>query len=129
MLPITPASIYLRSRAFVKEEWDAKFTDGRANTDIGKSPTQSPHSVFLPLVPLSTTFLTTLIYATLTHSHLVGWRGILYANLALINPRASFSFFRDGVAGVWDDDWIDGGGSRTWYLVLAAALMGEGARR
>ena len=56
-----------------------------------------------------------------------GWRGILYANLALIDPKASYSFFRDGIDGFWDERWIDGGASRTWYLVWAAAL-GEFAK-
>ncbi|KAG9189142.1 endo-1,3(4)-beta-glucanase [Alternaria panax] len=56
-----------------------------------------------------------------------GWRGILYANLALIDPKASYSFFRDGIDGYWDERWIDGGASRTWYLVWAAAL-GEFAK-
>ncbi|KAF2025756.1 endo-1,3(4)-beta-glucanase 1 precursor [Setomelanomma holmii] len=51
-----------------------------------------------------------------------GWRGILYANLALIDPKASYNFFRDGINGFWDERWIDGGASRTWYLTWAAAL-------
>jgi endoglucanase Acf2 len=51
-----------------------------------------------------------------------GWRGILYANLALIDPKASYGFFRDGINGFWDERWIDGGASRTWYLTWAAAL-------
>jgi endo-1,3(4)-beta-glucanase len=56
-----------------------------------------------------------------------GWRGILYANLALIDARASYSFFRDGIDGFGDERWIDGGASRTWYLVWAAA-WGEFAK-
>jgi endo-1,3(4)-beta-glucanase len=51
------------------------------------------------------------------------WRGILHANLALADPRESFNFFRDGVDGHWDDRWVDGSASRTWYLVWAAGLM------
>jgi endo-1,3(4)-beta-glucanase len=46
----------------------------------------------------------------------------LYANLALIDPKASYGFFRDGINGFWDERWIDGGASRTWYLTWAAAL-------
>ncbi|KAF2830334.1 endo-1,3(4)-beta-glucanase 1 precursor [Ophiobolus disseminans] len=92
MVPLTPASQYLRAKTFVREEWDAKFSDGRANQDDG------------------------------------GWRGVLYANLALIDPRASYTFFRDGVDGHWEDRWIDGGASRCWYLVFAAGL-GEAGRR
>ncbi|KAH4954799.1 hypothetical protein HBH70_188430 [Parastagonospora nodorum] len=85
ILPLSPATSYLRPRAFVKEEWDQFFSNGRANVDGG-------------------------------------WRGILYANLALIDARASYTFFRDGINGFWDESWIDGGASRTWYLVWAAGL-------
>ena len=46
-----------------------------------------------------------------------GWKGILYANLALIDPVSSFNFFND--AG-FDASWLDGGASRTWYLAFAA---------
>jgi endo-1,3(4)-beta-glucanase len=92
MLPISPATAYLRPRAFVKEEWEKFFDNGRAVAVEG------------------------------------GWRGILHANLALIDPRASYMFFRDGVNGFWDERWIDGGASRTWYLVWAAGL-GEVMRR
>ncbi|KAI9885211.1 MAG: hypothetical protein M1823_002983 [Watsoniomyces obsoletus] len=46
-----------------------------------------------------------------------GWRGILYANLALIDPAASWRFFSQGD---FDLSWIDGGASRTWYLAYAA---------
>jgi endo-1,3(4)-beta-glucanase len=92
MLPISPATAYLRPRSFVKEEWEKFFDNGRAVTVEG------------------------------------GWRGILHANLALIDARASYMFFRDGVNGFWDERWIDGGASRTWYLVWAAGL-GEGMRR
>jgi endo-1,3(4)-beta-glucanase len=58
-----------------------------------------------------------------------GWRSILYANLALVDPRTSYIFFRDGVNGHWDERWIDGGASRTWYLVWAAGLSELGGRR
>jgi len=53
MLPITPASVYLRPRAFVKEEWDAKFSDGRANTEIRKSFSLSTSLSPSSLTPLS----------------------------------------------------------------------------
>lgn len=46
-----------------------------------------------------------------------GWRGVLYANLAIVNPQASWDFFaQDG----FNANWLDGGASRTWYLALAA---------
>jgi endo-1,3(4)-beta-glucanase len=47
-----------------------------------------------------------------------GWRGILYGNLGRIDPKTSWEFFL-GKNG-WDMTWIDGGASRTWYLVMAA---------
>ncbi|KAI9368536.1 endo-1,3-beta-glucanase Engl1 [Aspergillus egyptiacus] len=46
-----------------------------------------------------------------------GWKGVLYANLALIDPAASFRFFSQSN---FDYSWIDGGASRTWYLAFAA---------
>lgn len=50
-----------------------------------------------------------------------GWRGVLMANLALIDAKASWNFFaNDG----FDPAHLDGGASRTWYLVLAAGLGG-----
>ncbi|KAK0125593.1 hypothetical protein ONS96_009428 [Cadophora gregata f. sp. sojae] len=50
-----------------------------------------------------------------------GWKGVLYANLALIDPKAAWRFFsQEG----FDVSWLDGGASRTWYLALAAGLGG-----
>jgi len=46
-----------------------------------------------------------------------GWRGILYANLAIIDPTAAWNFFSQSN---FDVGWIDGGASLTWYLALAA---------
>lgn len=46
-----------------------------------------------------------------------GWKGVLYANLALVNPKASWEFF---ASPHFDYSWIDGGASRTWYLAFAA---------
>jgi endo-1,3(4)-beta-glucanase len=46
-----------------------------------------------------------------------GWRGILYGNLATIDPRGAFEFFsRKGFEG----EWLDGGASLTWYLCYCA---------
>ncbi|KAG5299884.1 endo-1,3-beta-glucanase Engl1 [Histoplasma capsulatum G186AR] len=50
-----------------------------------------------------------------------GWQGILFANLALIDPSTSWEFFsRDP----FDYSKIDGGATRTWYLAFAAGLGG-----
>ncbi|PYH93888.1 endo-1,3-beta-glucanase Engl1 [Aspergillus ellipticus CBS 707.79] len=50
-----------------------------------------------------------------------GWKGVLYANLALIDPGSAWDFF---VQSNFDYSWIDGGASRTWYLAYVAGLGG-----
>ncbi|KAI9844530.1 MAG: hypothetical protein M1838_002157 [Thelocarpon superellum] len=50
-----------------------------------------------------------------------GWRGILYANLAIIDPVSAWKFFSQTN---FDPGWLDGGASRTWYLAYAAGLGG-----
>lgn len=112
MIPISPATAYTRSTTFVTEEWNTYFswngTVDRISTIEG------------------------------------GWRGILMANYALVNQTASYEFFAAGDPGslikrrgaetgvggfgkgddttTFDDSWLDGGASRTWYLAWAAAL-------
>ena len=49
-----------------------------------------------------------------------GWKGILYANLALVDPRAAWQFFAQRE---FDASWIDGGATRTWYLVWCAGMF------
>jgi len=49
-----------------------------------------------------------------------GWKGILYANLALIDPQASFNFFS---SGNFDPSSLDGGASQTWCLAFAAGEL------
>lgn len=50
-------------------------------------------------------------------SVLGGWRGILYGNLATVDPKAAWGFFAQKN---FDMGWLDGGSSRTWYLAFAA---------
>ena len=50
-----------------------------------------------------------------------GWKGLIYSNLAIINPRAAYNFFTQPN---FDDGWIDGGATRTWYIALSAMLGG-----
>lgn len=50
-----------------------------------------------------------------------GWRGVLYANLALIDAKSSWNFFS---GSSFDPTYLDGGASRTWYLAFSAALGG-----
>ena len=57
-----------------------------------------------------------------------GWRGILFANLAIIDAKAAYTFFREGAGAVWDERWIDSGATRSWYLVWCASLGGVGAK-
>ena len=52
-----------------------------------------------------------------------GWKGILYANLALVDPVKAYQFFSDPA---FDMGTLDGGASRTWYLAFAAGLGGGG---
>ncbi|KAM7198882.1 hypothetical protein V8F20_005949 [Naviculisporaceae sp. PSN 640] len=46
-----------------------------------------------------------------------GWKGILYANLATIDPRGAYAFFSQPN---FDPGWLDGGASLTWYLCYSA---------
>lgn len=50
-----------------------------------------------------------------------GWQGILYANLAIIDPQTSYNFFANPN---FDYGSLDSGASRTWYLAYAAGLGG-----
>jgi endo-1,3(4)-beta-glucanase len=49
-----------------------------------------------------------------------GWRGILYANLAIIDPVAAWEFFSQPN---FKPEWLDGGASRAWYLAYAAGRL------
>ena len=49
-----------------------------------------------------------------------GWRGVLYANLAIVDPFTSWNFFAQPN---FNYDWIDSGASRTWYLAYAASMF------
>ncbi|KAI1211269.1 glycoside hydrolase family 81 protein [Annulohypoxylon truncatum] len=46
-----------------------------------------------------------------------GWKGILYANLATVDPQAAWKFFTQED---FDSAWLDGGASLTWYLAYSA---------
>ena len=49
-----------------------------------------------------------------------GWKGILYANLALTDPVSSYNFFTQAN---FDPSWLDGGASQTWYIAYAAGKI------
>lgn len=48
-----------------------------------------------------------------------GWKGIVYANLALVDPKTAWTFFS---SKTFDSSWLDGGASLTWYMALAAGM-------
>ena len=84
----------------------------------------------LPLLPFSTLTRTkqfvTEEWATYFTNYAAtvtgGWKGILYANLAIIDPTTSYNFFSNSS---FDYSFLDGGASRTWYLTWSAALGGS----
>lgn len=83
----------------------------------------------LPLLP-SSTFTRTQKFVTQewdayfsngrVNSIVGGWKGILYANYAIINAAAAWDFFS---SPTFDVAWLDGGASQTWYLALAAGMI------
>ena len=46
-----------------------------------------------------------------------GWKGILYLDYSIANPKAAWSFFADPN---FNYGWLDGGMSRSWALVMSA---------
>ncbi|KAK8878996.1 glycosyl hydrolase family 81 [Apiospora arundinis] len=51
-----------------------------------------------------------------------GWRGILYGNLATVDPKTAWEFF---TARNFDPSWLDGGASLTWYQAYTAGKLSE----
>ncbi|KAI5289580.1 hypothetical protein KEM54_003626 [Ascosphaera aggregata] len=50
-----------------------------------------------------------------------GWKGVLYSNDAIRDPKESWNFFAQDD---FQNRWLDNGASRTWSLAFAAALGG-----
>jgi len=83
----------------------------------------------IPLSPISpyirqTDFVQqewTKFFDTYVDSVIGGWRGLLKANQAIIDPTASYSFFSQDN---FDQSFLDGGASLTWYLAWTAGLGG-----
>ncbi|KAK9390123.1 endo-1,3(4)-beta-glucanase [Lipomyces mesembrius] len=50
-----------------------------------------------------------------------GWKGTLYANLALYDPTSSYKFFTNLS---FSNAYLDGGASLTWYLAYVAGVGG-----
>ncbi|KAK9466029.1 endo-1,3(4)-beta-glucanase [Lipomyces arxii] len=53
-----------------------------------------------------------------------GWKGVMYANLALTDPRAAYRFF---TGSSFNSNFLDGGASLTWYLAYIAGVGGAAA--
>ena len=87
----------------------------------------------LPLMPMSTLIRSkdfvsqewdAYSFATYVNQVQGGWKGVLMANLAIIDPVTSFNFFSNS-SGTLDYGMLDGGASQTWYLAWSAALRGS----
>lgn len=86
----------------------------------------------LPLLPMSTLIRSQTFvqqewdaydFSNYTPTVQSGWRGVLMANLAIIDPKTSYSFFSNA-SGDFNLEMLDGGASQTWYLAWSAALSG-----
>ncbi|KAK3711092.1 endo-1,3-beta glucanase [Vermiconidia calcicola] len=87
----------------------------------------------LPLLPMSTLIRTSEFvqqewdaysFGTYVSTVQGGWRGVLMANLAIIDPITSYNFFSNA-SGDFNYGFLDGGASQTWYLAWTAALRGS----
>ena len=86
----------------------------------------------LPLMPMSTLIRTQefvqqewdTYFTSYVNEVQGGWRGILMANLAIIDPVTSYNFFSNAT-GDFNFGLLDGGASQTWYLAWSAALGGS----
>ncbi|KAM0332016.1 hypothetical protein ACHAQA_002282 [Verticillium albo-atrum] len=85
MIPVHAPTGLSRSKTFIKQEWDAYFSNGRIDK-INNA-----------------------------------WKGIAYANYAVIEPAKAWAFFS---SSSFQPAWVDGGASRTWYMAYSAALGG-----
>jgi endo-1,3(4)-beta-glucanase len=52
-----------------------------------------------------------------------GWKGVLFGNLAAVDPVGAFEFFNNPD---FDHSHLDGGASLTWYLAYSAAMGTQG---
>lgn len=102
-------------------------------TYFGSNPEYIEGIHMLPLMPFSTMTRTsqfvkeewdTYFSSGRVDSVAGGWRGILYANLAIIDAATSYKWFSKPD---FDMSYLDGGASLTWYLTYSAALGGSPA--
>jgi endo-1,3(4)-beta-glucanase len=50
-----------------------------------------------------------------------GWKGVAYANYALVDAKTAWNFFSQPN---FNSGWLDGGASLSWYLAMSAMLGG-----
>lgn len=100
-------------------------------TYFGNRPEYIEGIHMLPLMPFSTLTRTRAFvsqewqtyFASTINQVVGGWKGILMANYAIINPAAAYQFFSNST-GAFSLSFLDGGASQTWYLAWSAALAG-----
>jgi endo-1,3(4)-beta-glucanase len=100
-------------------------------TYFGARPEYIEGIHMLPLMPFSTltrtrTFVSQewqTYFASAINQVTGGWKGILMANYAIINPAAAYQFFSNST-GSFSLSFLDDGASQTWYLAWSAALAG-----
>jgi endo-1,3(4)-beta-glucanase len=63
----------------------------------------------------------TALLANVIDSIQSGWRGILLANYAMVNPSSAWESFTNGFDS---STWLDNGASLTWYLLFTAGMAG-----
>ena len=97
MIPVSPISPYIRSAPFVREEWWQYFAATTKNTLLKGSGGDRTGDD--------------------------GWKGILWSNWAIVEPTEAWNFFS---RREFPKKWLDGGATRTWYLVLAAGKSHPG---
>ncbi|KAK5130160.1 hypothetical protein LTR08_002414 [Meristemomyces frigidus] len=105
-------------------------------TYFGNAPEYTEGIHMLPLMPFSTlsrssTFVLQEWDAYFSSSGIKpvdqvsgGWKGILMANLAIVDPVTSYNYFSNS-SGNFSLGDLDGGASQTWYLAWSAALGGH----
>jgi len=83
-----------------------------------------PHSPFIRSQTFVAEEWAAYDFSTYVNTAVGGWRGILMANLAIIDPVTSYDFFSNA-SGDFTIDMLDSGASQTWYLAFSAALGGS----
>lgn len=98
-------------------------------TYFGTDPKDTQGIHMLPLIPTSPYVRTAAFaqdewnayFAGTINTINDGWKGILYLNMALWSPKASWNFFAQSS---FNNQWLDGGASRTWSLAFAGMMGG-----